>query len=563
MYASLVYEGLSADAAWVELQRRIPSWPEWRQQLLAADPKSRAVVGALARSATTDPSRAGERASRFASVFATVTLLPLAIRRDLTVAMRALGRNRGSVLAAMASVGIAVGVAGAAASVAVALYAWTPAVGLPDRLVFVSRVDASRNDDHQLTLDEFQELRRNARHVGVLGGVLGWRDVVRTISARQHTSTAMVAEVGGDFDELGLQPVIGRGFRADELRPAVGDAGTPPVALLSYQCWRERFASDPSVLGERLIVDGVAVTIVGVAPPAFTGLSVERAPAALVPLAFNAGRPGYRRRDTDVTTLVRLGPEASGAQAAAQLQALWPQVFAAVGRDRNAAGSHSQPPTVVVASARYGITDSGVGLRRSLGGPLRSIIALGIGAVLMAYINLAGLMLARAAARRPELELRIALGASRWGAARPLTLEGMLIGLGGGAIALGLMFWLTPVLVRGLVGQWPITVPLLSARPPLALTAVTVFAAACIAAASAALPSLRLARFGQLVHLRGMSSRIRGEGVVLQRLLVVAQLGFAVMFCAAAIFFARELYRLSAAQPTFRVADRSRCKPFL
>ena len=150
------------------------------------------------------------------------------------------------------------------------------------------------------------------------------------------------------------------------------------------------------------------MTIVGVTSPAFTGLSVETAPAAIVPLAFNAGHPGYRRRDTDVTTLARVGRGASAAQAAAQLQALWPQVFGAAGRGRKA-GNNARTPTVVVASARYGTTNNEVGLRRGLGGPLRSLIALGIAAVLMAYINLAGLMLARAAARRSELELRIAL----------------------------------------------------------------------------------------------------------------------------------------------------------
>ena len=225
VYGSLLQDGFSADAAWDELQRRIPSWPEWRQQLLAADPNSRAVVGALARSSTADGARIVGHAPRRASVFATVTLLPLAIRRDLTVAVRALARNRASVLAAMASVGIAVGVAGAAVGVATALYAWHPAVAAPDRLVFISRADASGNDDHQLTPDEFRELRQGARHVGVLGGVLGWRDSVRTIRAAEHTFTAVVAEAGGDFDELGLQPVIGRGFRADELRAPIGDTG--------------------------------------------------------------------------------------------------------------------------------------------------------------------------------------------------------------------------------------------------------------------------------------------------------------------------------------------------
>lgn len=225
------------------------------------------------------------------------------------------------------------------------------------------------------------------------------------------------------FPLLGVKPYLGRFFLPSEDSVPDRDA----VAVLSYDLWRSQFAADSSVLGQRIKVRSRDAVVVGVAPPGFSGLSVGGAPNELwMPTMMLGimgqsclGRPGCR----ETAILARLAPAATLPDASRQVSAL--------GRELGTlAYDHDTLPRTAVGPIR-GMADDQRSTYASLP-PLLGAIALLL--IVIACVNVAGLLVTRGLSRTGEVSLRFSLGASRGRIVRQLLAENLLIGVAGGFI---------------------------------------------------------------------------------------------------------------------------------
>ena len=370
--------------------------------------------------------------------------------QDVRVAVRVLRAAPIVTGVAILSLALGIGANTAIFSLVNSLLLRTLPVTEPERLVTLS-TDApmARGSRVAWTYRLWEQMR--ARAAQTFDGAVAWTDDRLNLSmAGGEVQAVDGAYVSGDFFRaLGVPAFLGRTFTAvDDVRSGGPDG---PVAVISYGMWQHRFGGDASVIGTSLVIERIPFTIIGVTPPEFFGAEVGRTFDVAVPL--NAQR-SIRGKDSDIDRgavwlyiMVRLKAGQSAEAATSLLRAVEPQIREAA--DVTPAtmpprAQHLFPFTFVPAS--LGTSR----LRQRYEQPL--LVTLGIvGLVLLiACGNIANLLLARTTARRHELSLRLALGATRWRLVRLLLVEALILA-GIGALA-GLAFarWASPLLVAQL-----------------------------------------------------------------------------------------------------------------
>jgi predicted permease len=235
-------------------------------------------------------------------------------------------------------------------------------------------------------------------------------------------SRVHVAQTSGNFfSVLGSQPVLGTGFAADADVNGTGWGlpGPNAAAVIGYGLWQQLFASDPKVLGTTIRIDGIPLTVVGVAPPGFDypGNAVLWKPAA-----FSPGNNGWG-------TVARLKSGVS-----------WPQARAAFAIE-------AERLSAELGGVENSLRPSLTSLQDGLAGPVKNASLMFMGAVvlvlLIACTNVANLLIARTTDRAAELSIRSALGASRTRLARQLLTECLLLSLVATMAGLLIAFWTT------------------------------------------------------------------------------------------------------------------------
>ena len=235
----------------------------------------------------------------------------------------------------------------------------------------------------------------------------------------------------GLFEILRVSPQLGRTFTANEDRPEEDG-----VVILGHNLWQRNFGGDSNIIGRKIMLNGRARTVVGVMPPGFRFPDIAElwAPVALTPQTFT-------RTDHGLGSIARLKDGVTLAEAQAEMHNI-------------AARIEQQNPVT-----NEGLDVKVSSLHDTLSGDYREALLILLGVVgcvlLVACVNVANLMLARATARQREFALRAALGASRWRIMRQLLVESLLLASVGGVVGFVLSIWALRLLLTAIPGQLP------------------------------------------------------------------------------------------------------------
>jgi predicted permease len=455
---------------------------------------------------------------------------------DLRYATRILRRN--PVFAAVAVLSLALGIGANAAifSVINAVVLRPLPVPEPDRLVLISRV-SDQGRPLYVPFRFFEQLRDNLKSVSGIAGLGTLRQTAVVDGEDELFIADMVS--GSYFDLFGVRPAAGR------LLSAADDVPAPetPAVVISDRFWRRRFGRSADAIGKTVTIRNRVFTIVGVTPASFASMRPDRTADLVFPLETMLTDEQRRLRDYNtVMVMARLAPGASVAQTHAEVQAMYGgflqlELSDIREKDRPAilqqrAGARSAPD---------GFNPFRYDYQRSL------LILLGsVGLVLLlACVNLSGLLLARAAARQREIAIRLAIGAGRGRLIRQFLAESLVLAVLGAGAGLLMTGWLSGRLFALFLNGRE---PALSVAPDWRVVAFTgIVAVACCVLAGLA-PALHAVRGGVTPALKEV--RARGTGRLGQSL-VVAQLTISMVLLVGAALFIRTLVKLQAVERGF------------
>jgi predicted permease len=252
---------------------------------------------------------------------------------------------------------------------------------------------------------------------------------------------------GNYFDLLGVSAIAGRLFTQADDQNRLGH----PVAVISYGCWQRRFGGDPAAIGRDILINNHSFKIIGVTPDGFKGTDVIYTPEIWIPMMMQPWiEPGGDFLDNRSTqncfAVGRLKPGVTKRQAEASLNLLAQQLAKEYPNEEEGKIIELIPPGFIIPTLRSAFV--------SFSAVLMVAVAL---ALLIACVNLASLLLARATDRRREVAIRLAIGASRWRIIRQLLTENTLLALAGGLLGVTLAAWLIDLV---LAFKPPLDIPL-------------------------------------------------------------------------------------------------------
>jgi predicted permease len=348
---------------------------------------------------------------------------------DLRYAVRMMWRSKVVTAVAIASLAAGIGANSAIASLVNAFLLRPRPVANPEELVEVYAGDAQQ-PFQTLSYPTYLDYREGTdAFTGLAAYGVAWQFKLSGSTDVEQLWGEVVS--GNYFDVLGVRPVQGRGFL-----PAEDEVpGRNPVVVIGHGLWQRRFGGDPAIVGRTVTINGQPLTVVGVAPPTHTGmlrgLSAELwVPAMTLPVV--EGREGAHRLTSRgsrwVTVIGRLAPGRSIAQARSQVELVTAQVKVAHPDEwhREASDGVHELHARVLSEWETRVHP---GMRTdafALAGLLLAIVTL---VLLLAGINLASMLFARAVARRSEIAIRLALGAGRARIVRQLLTESVLLAL--------------------------------------------------------------------------------------------------------------------------------------
>ena len=478
-----------------------------------------------------------------------------ALWREIRHSARALRKTPGFTLIVVLTLGLGVGANAAIFSLMDQVLLRSLPVKEPSRLVLLDGPGAFQGRTMNAQTFSYPMYTDFRDRNQVFSGLLARFPTAMTIVWHGQSERVQGDLVSGNyFEVLGVPAAIGRVFNAADDRIP----GAHPVAVLSYGFWQRRFGSDPSVLNQTLVVNGHPMTIVGVSAPRFSGLQVGASSDVMVPLMMKAQMtPTWNdldnRRSRWLTVIGRLAPGQSIEQAAGQMNVIYRQINEQEINDiRNPSASFRQrfvSKRLLLLPGGRGLSD----LRQQFSTPLVVLMGM-VGVVLLiACANVANLLLARTAARRKEIVVKLALGAGRARILRQQLVESGLLALAGAIVGLIFAAWTGSFLLGALPGDPAART--LSATPDMRVTGFTLALATLTALVFGAGPALAAARASVTSTLKEEGGSVAGGGrqARVRRLLVVGQVAMSMLLLAGAGLFARSLYNLNAINPGFQV----------
>ncbi len=459
-------------------------------------------------------------------------------RRNLLHAGRLIGRNPGLALTAIVSLALGIGANTAVFTLADGILLRGPTgVGDPGRLDDVGRSQDGRGFDND-SYPDYLDLRSRSR---TLSSVAAFRFSPDPMSLAEGDGAVRVygSLVSANyFETLAVRPARGRLFsERDGERP-----GEAPYVVLSHRFWTSHYGGDVAVVGRRVEINGHPFTVVGVAAEGFEGTTVFRpdlwVPASMIAEALPSASTEmlHRRESVWLMMIGRLAPGASIDQARAEVQAIGAALAREFPRANRGRGLRVE---------RLSSFPGGEGPLAAFLGALMLLVAL---VLFIACANLAGVLLARATARRSEIAVRLALGASRASLVGRMVTETAVLSLAGGVLGIVLARLLTTVLASSL-SAFPLPVAL-----PTAIDArVVAFAlgvSLLTALAAGVAPALAVSR-RQVAGALKPGERVDPRRMRLRRAFVVAQVTCSFALVVTAGLALQTLRRAAAVDPGF------------
>jgi predicted permease len=432
--------------------------------------------------------------------------------------------------------------------------AWRPLPAKdPGRLTILQRRLLKGGYRAQFSLADYQHIREHTRTFSGVAAEDGYDTVLAQLpdlatGKFAEPRQALIKLVSDNyFDVLGVGARAGRIFGS-------ADRDTTPVAVLSHASWQRRFREDPRVLGQTILVYGAAVTIVGIAPKEFVGSGNPPVPPDLwVPLSAETvimpQRAAGNEQEERLRIVGRLKPGATVAQAESELTALALQ-------DEKDRGLEPVTASMVGGPAVYFIDPDATAQYRALAGLLLASFSV---VLLVACANMANFFMARATARRREMAVRTALGASRIRLVRQLMTEGVLLGLAGGAVAVLAATWICDLIwleveqriIARFTDLYYIAFTFTPNWRVLAATCVVSVLAGALFSLAGALQSSRVDLNGVLKGCELTIASGRRLRLNMRDLLIALQVTLSVVLLVSAALLTRGMVRGQSAEPGF------------
>jgi len=450
--------------------------------------------------------------------------------QDLRYGARMLLKHKGFTTMAALTLALGIGANTAIFSAVYALVLRPLPYHEPDRLALLSEKGRNGGRNH-IPYPNFSDWRERAQS---FEGMASIRNQSFNLTGIDKPAPLRGRTINWNFFHLlGVQPQLGRLFDAEDDR-----YGAARTALLSDGLWKAQFGADPGVIGRKLMLDGAPYEAIGVLPP---GFEYFRADDVYAPIGLFLKPDGLAQRGVSMGlyALARLKPGVTLQQANNELAGIAAQLEREYPADNKDRGAMAEPLQDVMSE----------GVRRSLW-----ILFGAVGFILLiACVNVANLLLVRAADRRKEMALRLALGAGRGRIIRQLLSESLLIALLGGAFSVLLGRWM----LEGLLALAPGDIPQLN-RVSLNMTVLlfTMGVSALTSVACGLLPALHAAGADLRTTLKEGGRATGGAARDLTRkTLMVVEVSLALVLLIGAGLLARSMGRLLRVDPGFRTEN--------
>jgi predicted permease len=364
---------------------------------------------------------------------------------DIRYALRMLAKSPGFACVVVFTLALGIGANAAIFSLMDRVLLQSLPVANPDQLVVLSGYDPKDGPEisGSFSYPMYQDLRDKN---DVFSGVIVRGGTQMNVSYGDQTERVRGELVSGNFfDVLGVRPWAGRLFTQDDDRMP----GAHPVAVLSYSYWESRFGKDPGLIGKTILVNEHPLTVIGVTPPGFYGISLSDNPDVRVTMmmtpVFNPLPPTrlQSRRHQWLTIMARRKAEVNQQQAQASMDVLYRQIRESEAQQLPASVSPADREEFL--AQRIAVTPGEQGLRH-LQVEMKTSLLLLFGAtcavLLILCANLANLMMARATVRAQETAVRLALGAGRMRLLRQWLTEGIVLAGIGGLVGVVIAMWI-------------------------------------------------------------------------------------------------------------------------